>query len=53
MLMKSTQQRLVSQAIVTTIGITAEGTLTAGLFQDAQTRWSEPEEQLVVPFTPW
>ena len=45
MMMLSVSNRLVSQTIVKTIGITADGEMIGGLFQDAETRWSDAEGQ--------
>lgn len=46
-MMKSQQNRLISETIVKTLGITADGQLAVGgsFFQDAQTRWSDAEGQ--------
>ena len=43
MMMRSVSNRLVSETVVKTVGITADGELTTGFFRDAETRWSDAE----------
>lgn len=42
-LMNSTVNRLVSESIVTTTGVCADGSIRSGFFRDAETRWGDAE----------